>query len=123
LGTIAGRVGVAWDKTLLFGKAGGAWVNDTYRVIDLASGGTVSAGDETRWGWMVGIGVERAFIDNWSLKIEYDFMGFGKNRVTLTCSPVFCGVPTPVPEDIGQNISVVKAGINYHFGGPIIAKN
>jgi len=122
LGTVAGRVGIAWDRTLLYGTAGGAWAIDKYRIVDLSSGGTLATASETRWGWMVGIGLERAFLANWSVKIEYNYVSFGTNRVTLVCSPVFCGVPTSVPEDIGQNVSLIKAGINYRFGGPITAK-
>ena len=69
LGTIAGRVGVAWDRTLLYGKASGAYAIDNYEVIDnflrlqfpfpVLVESTSATGGERRWGWMVGVGVER----------------------------------------------------------------
>jgi len=69
LGTIAGRAGIAWDRTLLYGKASGAHVIDNYEVIDnflrlqfpfpVLVESTSATGGERRWGWMVGVGVER----------------------------------------------------------------
>lgn len=119
LGTIAGRVGFAWDRTLLYGKAGGAWAHDKYRVLDLTTGGVVNTGNETRWGWVAGIGLERAFLESWSVKIEYDYMDFGSKHLELNCVPGTC--TGSQAEHIRQNVSTIKAGINYRFGGPIIA--
>ena len=119
LGTLAGRVGFASDRTLLYVKAGGAWASDKYRVLDLATGGVVATSSETRWGWVAGIGIERAFLENWSVKIEYNYMDFGKKHVALNCVPGSC--TGTVAEEISQNVSIIKAGINYRFGRPITA--
>jgi len=53
------------------------------------------------------------------VKIEYDYMDFGNKHVGINCVPAFC--TGTVAEDIRQNVSVIKAGINYRFGGPITA--
>ena len=119
LGTVAGRLGIGWDRTLLYGKAGGAWALDNYEAIDLVSGVAAAKADEVRWGWMAGIGIERAFLDNWSVKVEYNFMDFGRRHVALDCVALCTG---QVSEDIRQNVSVLKVGINYRFGGPIAAR-
>jgi opacity protein-like surface antigen len=42
------------------------------------------AAGETRTGWTVGGGVEWAFFNNWSAKLEYDFYNFRARNVTLT---------------------------------------
>ena len=81
-------------------------------------------GKETRIGWTAGAGIEWAFWDNWSAKIEYDFYDFGEHRVTLVDS---LGNFDPAPADINQQIHTVKFGINYRFNfgkapPPIVAK-
>jgi outer membrane immunogenic protein len=121
LGTIAGRMGYAIDRLLVYGKAGGAWANDQYN--DVAStatypfrGTTLVAptfgGNETRWGWMVGAGAEYAFYDNWSAKIEYNYLGFRHTSLQFTDTTGNFFLNT----DIQQQIHVVKAGINYRWG-------
>jgi outer membrane immunogenic protein len=119
LGTIAGRLGVAWGQTLLYAKGGGAWARDTFwtSAPGIPIGQSLT---ETRWGWMAGVGAEYAFLDSWSVKIEYDYMDFGRRRETLaTVTPGFL----PVDYDIRQTIQLVKVGLNYRFGyTPVIAK-
>ena len=71
---------------------------------------------ERRSGWTVGAGLEWAFWNNWSAKLEYDFYNFGTR--TLTFTGTFAGVPEVVPGiEIRQRASVAKFGINYRFGG------
>ncbi len=81
-------------------------------------------GRETRIGWTAGAGIEWAFWDNWSAKIEYDFYDFGEHRVTLVDS---LGNFDPAPADINQQIHTVKFGINYRFNfgkapAPVVAR-
>jgi hypothetical protein len=73
LGTFAGRLGFALDRVLLYGKGGTAFANDKYEINSL----TASRSNETRWGWMVGAGIEYSFSDNRSAKIEYNYIDFG----------------------------------------------
>jgi outer membrane immunogenic protein len=129
LGTVTGRIGYAFDRTLLYVKGGGAVADDRYRAtcVDLvgacfgtglAVGDTFARADETRWGWLVGAGIEWAFTPNWSAKIEYNYMDFGRERVTFSTVPAGTAA-----FDIDQQVHVVKAGINYrfNFGGPVVA--
>jgi outer membrane immunogenic protein len=74
LGTIAARVGAAWNRTLFYAKGGGAWAYDTFWTSTAAAPVSHTL-TETRWGWMLGVGVEYAFLDNWSVKLEYDPAG------------------------------------------------
>jgi outer membrane immunogenic protein len=68
----------------------------------------------TRPGWTVGGGVEWAFWNNWSAKVEYDFYNF--NMRNLAFPGTIADVPEVVPGiDIKESISTVKFGVNYRF--------
>jgi outer membrane immunogenic protein len=118
IGTATTRLGYAWDRVLVYSKLGAAWAHFDYSD-NLASGIYSSTASETRSGWTVGTGIEWAFLDNWSAKVEYDYIDFG--RRTVDFAPVG---PIPVNLDIDQRISQVKVGLNYRFGGmgPLVAK-
>jgi len=121
IGTIAARFGLAWDRTLFFVKGGGAWAHDRFFTA-FATNPTVAlqSTTDTRWGWMIGGGIEYAFWTNWSVKVEYDHLDFGRDRETLQPQPG-CGC-LPFQYDIRQTVDLVKVGINYRFGGPISAR-
>jgi outer membrane immunogenic protein len=122
LGTIAARAGYAFDNVLLFAKGGGAWTHDIYRAFNAntANETLIASASGTRWGWMVGAGIEYGFAPNWSAKIEFDYLDFGTERIVLASVP---GVtPATRAFDIAQTISLVKVGVNYRFGGPVVAK-
>ncbi len=121
LGTIAGRLGAAWDRALFYVKGGGAWAHDTFWTTSaFCNTVTCQTLTETRWGWMVGVGVEYAFLDNWSVKLEYDHLDFGTRRETLAPVCTGCG---PFEYDVRQRIDLVKVGLNYRFGySPVVAK-
>ena len=40
-------------------------------------------GSETRFGWTAGAGVDGRFRLSWSVKLEYDYYGFGTRSVTF----------------------------------------
>jgi outer membrane immunogenic protein len=120
LGTIAGRLGWAWDRALLYGKGGAAWADDTFWTTNPICLPTVcQSTSNTRWGWMVGAGIEYAFAGNWSAKLEYDHLDFGNALETL--QPV-SAVTVPFQYNIRQTVDIVEAGVNYRFnfgGGPM----
>jgi outer membrane immunogenic protein len=75
LTTATGKLGYAWDRVLLYGKGGGAWVGANNP--NLAVGGfgqTLSGGTTNNFGWTAGVGIEWAFAGNWSARAEYDLM-------------------------------------------------
>jgi opacity protein-like surface antigen len=108
------RLGVTWERWLLYVKGGGAWVGDRYNV-DGTFGGVPFAlqGVETRFGWTAGGGLEWAIWNNWSVKLEYDYYGLGTRNVT------FIDATTGVsgPENIRQSIQLVTLGLNFHIWG------
>lgn len=105
---VAARIGYAFDRTLLYGKVGGAWSDEEYNFNVL---GATATGSESRTGWLLGVGLEYAFLGNWSAKIEYNYMDMGRKTVTLTTT----GGLVATPAEVDLNIQTVKAGINYRF--------
>lgn len=107
--TVTGRVGAAFDRLLVYGKGGLALAQDQSSLTDL--GGNISTDSFLRTGWTVGGGLEYALDDNWSAKIEYDYLGFGSqsmNFSTITPSATL----TP---NASLNVQEIKAGLNYRF--------
>ncbi|HKA79703.1 MAG TPA: outer membrane beta-barrel protein [Xanthobacteraceae bacterium] len=109
LGSVTGRVGYAWDRFLGYVKGGWAWERDEYTWTIPAV--AVLVGSETRGGWTVGVGAEYAFLDWLTGFVEYDYYDFGTRTVGLSFAPVI------VNFDIQERKSVVKAGLNFKFGG------
>jgi outer membrane immunogenic protein len=108
IASVTGRVGYAWDRWLAYAKGGAAWADDKY--TSSYGGGTWDA-SETRSGWTVGAGLEWAFADKWSARLEYDYYDFGTRNVTFTEPPSGSSI-----ESVKQQIQTVKFGINYRFG-------
>lgn len=111
LASVTGRIGYAWDRFLGYVKGGGAWERDEYTWFVTAAPDVLTSASETRGGWTVGIGGEYAFTDWISGFIEYDYYWFGTRSVAFPVGPVAFNF------DIEERKSVVKAGINFRFGG------
>jgi outer membrane immunogenic protein len=120
LGTVAARLGWAFDRLLIYGKGGAAWTNDNYQVfIGTPSQNLLFSSNITRWGWMAGIGVEYAFTDNWTAKIEYNYMDLGNYALHFTeaSANVF------MDSNTRERLNVVKVGVNYRIGvSPILIR-
>jgi outer membrane immunogenic protein len=112
LASVTGRIGYTFDRVMLYGKGGGAWAHDRYNLTNLTSGDDRSA-VAARDGWTVGAGVEWAFADQWSAKIEYDYYEFGSRTLNLSN-----GTGDVTTANIAQHINTVMVGINYRFWSP-----
>lgn len=107
------RIGYAFDRWLPYVKGGVAWASDNYTVGDV--GGVYNAtASEDRFGWTVGAGIEWALSTDWSVKLEYDYYGFGTQGVAFVDNNGGINGGAPFPVDINQNIQVVKLGLNFH---------
>jgi outer membrane immunogenic protein len=119
LTTLTGRLGYAFDHVLLYGKGGGAWVgSNNLTLTNVATGSSVSfANNNTNTGWTAGAGLEYAFTNNWTARIEYDYVGL--NDTTFTAPATFPVVGGDVFTTHNRNIQIVTVGINYLFNwGP-----
>lgn len=97
-GTVRPRLGYAFDRTLVYGTGGLA-----YGSYDMTT--TFGNSSETYVGWVVGGGVEHAFTDNLTAKVEYQYVDLGSDDVRLGGT-----VTTPSP-----NFHSVRVGLNYKF--------
>ena len=142
MATVTGRVGYAWDRTLIYLKGGAAFEDSSTAVncifgpsagIPLVTPGGVFVGSRsclnqagvvttgfstpsyTRVGWTLGYGAEFDLGKNWSAKGEWDYISFGSHTALASDG-------TTVMTDKSW-ISQVKIGLNYKFtpGGAVVA--
>jgi outer membrane immunogenic protein len=115
-GLFTGQVGYAWNNVLLYLKGGAAVTDNQYSSLSNLTGIELSSANDTRWGGTVGVGLEYGFAPNWSVGLEYDHLFMGTDNVAFTgVAPANLGVNTR-NDDIGQNVDLVTARINYRFG-------
>jgi outer membrane immunogenic protein len=118
LTTATGKLGYAWDRVLLYGKGGGAWVGANSPSISVGGvPGSFTSTSSSNFGWTAGIGVEWAFWGNWSARAEYDFIGLQNQSFTVAGAPAPGGFGGDVISINNRNIQMVTAGVNYKFGG------
>jgi len=87
-GTVRARAGVAFDRALIYATGGFAFTDN-------------------RNGWTVGGGIEYAFTNNLSAKIEGLYVNLEDDDITL---------PGGVVANTGDtDFGVVRAGLNYRF--------
>ena len=106
---------------LWYVKGGAAVTRDKYEGIVTATGLVFDRATETRWGGVVGVGIEFSFAPNWSIAIEYDhlFMGTATSTFTRCCRPPAC---SPAATAFARTSTWSPARLNYRFGGPVVAK-
>ena len=139
IATATGRLGYTFGRLgegMVYAKGGAAWARDRYQfngqvltsacgVVAIVTSPQCVVGNsfvtpfnfgasETRVGWTVGAGVEWAWWENWSVKLEYDYLDFGSRTVTFN-DPLLGAANISV----SQRISEVKLGVNYRFGSPL----
>jgi outer membrane immunogenic protein len=132
--TFRGRAGFLADpQTLLYGTGGlavggfrySAQTTTSIQVFTGGLGGTTPFGaplvlagagvsnTDTRVGWTLGAGVERKFTPNWSAKLEYLYLDFGRKTY-------FSGTANEASVRFRDNI--VRVGINYEWYPTVVAK-
>lgn len=114
IGLFTGQIGYAWNAALLYVKGGAAVTDNSFTVLDTATGiGLVNSG-VTRWGAAVGVGFEYGFAPNWSIGAEYDhlFMGTANNSFTSTDPRLV----TFVNDRVRQDVDMLTLRLNYRFG-------
>lgn len=74
-GSIRGRLGYAFDRILVYATGGGIFggILTTYHAWPIGD-----SFSRTRQSWTVGGGLEYAFNNNWSARVEYRYADFGK---------------------------------------------
>lgn len=103
-GTIRGRLGYAFDRSMVYATGGGLYGKGRLEGTDVGTG--AFSNTATYWSWTVGAGYEAMLWDRWSAKVEYLYVGTPNNA--------------PVPNgtaalDGKGHTNILRAGLNYHF--------
>jgi outer membrane immunogenic protein len=119
LDTLRGRLGFAFNRWMIFGTGGAAFTNEGVQICNVAIGCGSQSTIVT--GWTAGVGVEYAFADNWSAKLEYLHVDFGSQHFSQTADPVGSFF---LARDVTLTDDIVRVGVNYKFGwgGPVVAR-
>jgi outer membrane immunogenic protein len=136
-GTVRGRVGLAYSRSLFFVTGGFAYSgSQNNQSITYFNGGGAGAfpcavgctfsttTNDSNIGWAAGGGIEYAFTDNISAKVEYLHVELGRRNA------VFTSAAAPGLSITSRNPSrfdVVRAGLNFRFGAfsqaaPVVAR-
>jgi outer membrane immunogenic protein len=113
------------ERLLLYITAGAIWGHESVSAVTHFTGGSIypASGSTVHGGAIVGAGLEYAFLGNLSAKVEglvYD-MGainpaFACPTGATTCTPGFTEGGTFALRGV-----MVRGGLNWHFGGPVVA--
>jgi len=107
--TARGRLGVALDRTLFYATGGAAFANIFHSSLNPSG----AEGSTTRTGWVVGGGLEHAFTNHWTAKVEYLYADLGTTILHGTFTP-----PRPIYFDYKDRVQFLRFGVNYLFNGP-----
>ncbi|WGJ14146.1 outer membrane beta-barrel protein [Methylocapsa sp. D3K7] len=128
-GTTRGRLGVAFDRVLVYGTGGVAYTSGhsifTYTDGLFPAGGTSTTANKV--GYVVGGGIEYALNNNVSVKGEFLYTQYGKvttsGLIVNSFNPAFTN--TYVSSARVQEYTA-RVGINYRFNwfnqAPVVAK-
>jgi outer membrane immunogenic protein len=118
-GTLRARGGIAVDRWLLFFTGGYAFGNIQH--TNTTPGGAIDQFNVQANGLTAGAGFSYALTDNVIGKFEYRYYNFnGYNRPGSTATGL-----TPngqIPYTTETTYSVVTVGLDFKFGGPVVAK-
>lgn len=112
-GSLRGRVGYAPGNWLVYATGGFAWAYDQLRLTPVATG-TTDSQLLWRFGGAVGAGIEMPVAPHWTASVEYLFTAFGRTGVTFAS--------TGQRFDSDLTVQELRAGLNYHFDDPTLAK-
>jgi outer membrane immunogenic protein len=114
--TLRARGGIAVDRLLLFFTGG--WAYGDIVHTSTAPGFPIDQYTNKQSGLVAGGGIAYAFTNNLIGKFEYSYYNFG--RYDRPGNPL-----TPngqLPYTVDSSYSVITVGLDYKFGGPIVAR-
>jgi len=112
--TARARIGYVTGPSLLYVTGGAAFVDirDTFGDTTLGAPATFSS---VRTGWTAGGGIETKLSRGWTSKTEYLFVDAGSQSFG---SPL--GFTAGVPTTFEHSFHVIKTGLNYKIGEPLL---
>jgi outer membrane immunogenic protein len=126
-GSIRGRLGIAWDRVLVYATGGVAFggINTNFELNGVDAAGVPFFGQtsrsNSRTGWTVGGGIEYALTNNWSIGAEYRFTDFGTiSRGASLADGSFISGSRTLEENQVQARFTYK--FDWYTPAPIVAK-
>ena len=124
IGLFTAQWGFAWDTWMWYVKGGAAVTDNNFALADTGFG-LVSL-SATRWGGVIGTGIEWAFSPNWSVGFEYDHLFMG-SKDTIFSGVIVDPLLNGAINHITQDVDMVTIRFNYRFGGygyggPVVAR-
>jgi outer membrane immunogenic protein len=101
-GSIRARAGFAFDRALIYATGGFAFAGVSGGVSNLIA----NNGDDTLTGWTLGAGLEYAFTNNLTTRVEYRYTNYDLDKSTFN-NVVF--------GDSNMDFHTVRAGVSYKF--------
>jgi len=117
-GSVRGRFGWAFDRTLIY-VTGGVAIGSAefFLAAHQAAGNFVGGASrrETLVGWTLGAGIEYAWTNNISMRLEYRYTDFGSIDAVIPAGGILLGA-TNGSADITTHD--VRLGLTYRFAPP-----
>ena len=121
LATVRGRVGYLVVPSVLLYGTGGFVASDVSQIVSVPSTVLASiAESQTMTGWTIGAGAEWKFARQWSVKAEYLYVDLGEKSY-FNPHPVTVANYLDDQRVLLRN-NIFRVGLNYTFGGPVVAK-
>ena len=124
--TFRGRAGIAVGERSFIYATGGfvvGKVNASLNYVSTTAPFTLTGSStSTRTGWTVGGGWEWAWSGNWSVKAEYLYIDFNSFSFLAPNVVPGAGDLRTWALDVRAREHVARVGLNYHFGGPVVAR-
>ena len=111
--TLRGRGGIAVDRLLLFFTGGWAYGSFTHTNTDPVLG--IDQFSMHRSGLTAGGGIAYAVTDNLIGKLEYRYYDYGRYNRSVPLNG-------QLPYTVDSSYSVLTVGLDFKFGGPVVAK-
>ena len=119
LATVTGRLGLAENNWLFYGKGGAAWAGFSASTVTNTPAGGLAASatsSDNRNGWTAGGGIEWGFAPHWSAKLEYDYVQFDTSTYSISEVSGAGVVASPAPtRSTTSSLNEVKGGVAFRF--------
>jgi outer membrane immunogenic protein len=116
LGTVRGRIGWTYDRTLFYGTGGLAYGEVKQQVQMFGPTGNVEftgENNQLKAGYVVGAGVEYAMTNTLSVKGEYLFYDLGNDTINVAVIPGSGGGGTGYNSHFNNDGQIFRVGLNY----------
>ena len=137
IATLRGRIGYTWGSVMLYGTAGGAWVQNSVTLtadcrVNGCGGALAFPGqfasatfENTRSGWVAGAGLEWMITPNWLIRGEYLHVDVGNSSGVLNIPTGVVGTTQTVAWNRDLTIDIARFGIAYKLNwgkSPVVAR-